>query len=107
MTGVVTEAEAAFTQALGERIRILRLAKRWSQERLAAAAGVSRVFLSALERGVHAPNVLVLYRVAQALQVPLAELVDQAGEASPVLRDRPHVVSLRPVPVASPRPGVS
>jgi XRE family aerobic/anaerobic benzoate catabolism transcriptional regulator len=99
MTATATDAEAAFTRALGECIRILRLDQRWSQARLAGAAGVSRVFLSAVERGLHAPNVLVLRRLAEALQVPLAVLVD---ETFPVLRDRPHVVSLRPVPVRSP-----
>jgi transcriptional regulator with XRE-family HTH domain len=99
---IVTEAEAAFTRALGECIRILRLDQRWSQARLADAAGVSRVFLSAVERGVHPPNVLVLYRLAAALQVPLAVVVDEAADPSPVLRDRPHAATLRPVPVRSP-----
>jgi transcriptional regulator with XRE-family HTH domain len=60
---------------------------------------MSRVFLSALERGMHAPNVLVLRRLAEALQVPLAVLVDEAGNPSPMRLDRPHVVSLRPVQV--------
>jgi len=99
---IATEAEAAFTLALGECIRLLRLDQRWSQERLADAAGVSRVFLSAVERGVHAPNVLVVYRLAAALKVPLAVVVDEAADPSPVFRDRPHAAGLRLVPVPPP-----
>jgi transcriptional regulator with XRE-family HTH domain len=52
---------------LGERIKALRDEKGMSQEELAAAAEVSREYLSALERGRYKMTVSVLVRVARAL----------------------------------------
>jgi transcriptional regulator with XRE-family HTH domain len=77
--------EAAFVRALGDCIRLLRLSQRRSQEQLADSAGVSRVFLSTVERGVHAPNIVNLRRIALALNVSLALLVDEADDPSPTL----------------------
>jgi len=77
--------EAAFVRALGGCIRVLRLDRGLSQEQLADAAGVSKLFISAAERGLHAANIVNLFRVANALRVPLAVLVDEAADPSPVL----------------------
>jgi transcriptional regulator with XRE-family HTH domain len=60
---------------------VCRLAVRMSQQDLAAAAGLSRVFVSALERGRHGPNVLALRHLAGALGVALCDLVADAGPA--------------------------
>jgi XRE family aerobic/anaerobic benzoate catabolism transcriptional regulator len=84
------DEEASFVWALGNCIRVLRLHQRLSQEQLADAAGVSRVFLSGVERGLHAPNVLNLRRIALALNAPLALLVNEAADPSPVLSVRPR-----------------
>jgi transcriptional regulator with XRE-family HTH domain len=75
--------EAAFVRALGACVRMLRLAQRLSQEQLAAMTGLSRPFVCQVERGNHAPNVLNLRRIAVALRVPLAVLVDEAADPSP------------------------
>jgi transcriptional regulator with XRE-family HTH domain len=71
----MTDEEAAFTGALGQCIRLLRLDQRLSQEQLTQEAGLSCVFVSSVERGIHAPNILNLRRIAEALKVPLAVIV--------------------------------
>jgi len=69
--------DEAYLRWLGERIRLLRLAKRMSQQDLADAAGLSRVFVSAVERGRYGANVLALRHLAAALFVRLAYLLDE------------------------------
>jgi XRE family transcriptional regulator, regulator of sulfur utilization len=60
---------------LGERIRAERLKRRYSLEELAGASGVSRSMLSAVERGDKVPTVLVLDRIATALDTSIARLL--------------------------------
>jgi transcriptional regulator with XRE-family HTH domain len=62
---------------------MFRLSRRMTQEQLAKESGMSRVFLSALERGLHAPNVVLLRRLARALNAPLALVLDEAEDPSP------------------------
>ncbi len=46
-----------------------------SQEGLAEAAGLDRSFISLVERGLQTPNIVILLKVAQVLQVSAAELM--------------------------------
>ena len=62
-------------RALGRRVRILRLTKEMTQDDLATAAGMSRSFVSLIEKGSHGVDVVRLLRLAAALDVPLAELI--------------------------------
>lgn len=55
-------------------IRRLRVSQRISSEGLAAAAGVDRVYLGRIERGIANPSVDVLERLASALGVEMVEL---------------------------------
>jgi transcriptional regulator with XRE-family HTH domain len=61
---------------LAERIKFLRSAKGWSQERLAERAAIQRSYLGDLERGYRNPSVRTLVKVANALGVSLATLFD-------------------------------
>ena len=61
--------------ALGHRIRELRHAKGWSQERLAEHAGLDRSYIAGIEVGVRNPSLNALERLAVALSVRLSELV--------------------------------
>ncbi len=70
------DEEAVFLRRLGDRLRLFRLARRLSQAELTSRADISRVFLSAAERGRHGANVLALRRLATALGVRLPELLD-------------------------------
>jgi transcriptional regulator with XRE-family HTH domain len=51
----------------------------WSQEELAFECGLHRTYLSGVERGVRNPTVLVLQKIAKALKVPAAALLDESG----------------------------
>lgn len=62
---------------LGQRIRELRTLRRTgrvTQEDLAERADISVSFLSMIERGERAPHIETLARIAEALEVELAEL---------------------------------
>lgn len=61
-------------QALGNRIRSFRKARRLSQERLAELTNLSVTFLGSAERGQSLPSLKTCQRLADALQVPLWEL---------------------------------
>lgn len=63
--------------ALGERVRQERLRLGWSLDDLAAAAGVSRSMLSAVERGAKAPTILVLHRIATGLGTNVTRLLGE------------------------------
>jgi XRE family transcriptional regulator, fatty acid utilization regulator len=65
----------AWLRAMGRRVRILRLTREMTQDDLAAAAGMSRSFVSLIEHGTHGIDVVRLLRLAAALDVPLAELI--------------------------------
>ena len=70
----MTPEEVAFLRVVGKRVRIHRLVREWSQEQLGDAAGISRSFISLVEKGRHDTGVLKLWRIAAVLDVPLAEL---------------------------------
>jgi transcriptional regulator with XRE-family HTH domain len=63
----------------GKRLRALREAGGRSQAAIAERAGLSRVFVNQLEAGTRDPSLSTLTRLAKALGVTLAELLD-AGE---------------------------
>jgi HTH-type transcriptional regulator / antitoxin HipB len=64
---------------LGKRVRLLRLTREMTQDQLAAAAGMSRSFVSLIEHGAHGVDVVRLLRLATALDVPLTELICGPG----------------------------
>ena len=84
--------ERAFLRALGGCVRVVRLDRGLSQEQLAETSGLSPQFVCQLERGSHGANVVNLLRVAEALRVPLAVLLDEAADPSPVPEGRSESV---------------
>ena len=65
---------------LGMRIRYLRKEKKMSQLDLALEAEVNKNYISDLERGSRNPSILVLERIAKALDVSL-EILFQGIES--------------------------
>ena len=59
---------------LGLRVKTLRRAAGVSQEALAFEAKLDRTYVSQIERGVGNPSVLVLHKLATALNVELKDL---------------------------------
>ena len=95
-TSVANQAERAFLKALGKRIRIQRITVELSQEQLARAAGMSRNFVSSIERGVHGADVVRVVRLAAALGVTLNELVPPIPAA--MIAEQPVSQAARPRP---------
>ncbi len=61
---------------LGKNVRSFRVQQGLSQENLALDAGMKRSYLSDLERGVRNPTVKALGRLAAALGVRPAQLLE-------------------------------
>ena len=72
---------------LGRNLRRLRTRQGHSLERLAKLSGVSRAMLSQIETGKSAPTISLLWKIATALGVPFATLLDsQKVHGTVVLR---------------------
>lgn len=65
--------------ALGNAIREIRLAKGISQEKLALLSEVDRSYVGRVERGDNNVAVLTLARLAAALDLTIAKLMQKAG----------------------------
>lgn len=72
---------------LGRNLRRLRTRQGHSLERFAKLCGVSRAMLSQIETGKSAPSIGVVWKIATALNVPFATLLDgQKTRGTTVLR---------------------
>jgi transcriptional regulator with XRE-family HTH domain len=67
--------------AFGKVLRDAREGKGLSQEQLAEAAGLDRSFISLVERGIQTPNIVVLLKIAEVLNVSAAELISKTESA--------------------------
>ena len=65
--------------ALGKAIREVRLSKGISQEKLALLSEVDRSYVGRIERGDNNVAVLTLARLAAALDLTIARLMQKAG----------------------------
>jgi transcriptional regulator with XRE-family HTH domain len=70
-------AAAKLLKTFGRSVRSLRKRRGLSQETLAEMCGLSRNYISDIERGVRNPGLLVTVALAKALKVPLRELVEE------------------------------
>ena len=62
---------------VGMNLKRLRQGVGLSQEELAFDSGLHRTYISGVERGVRNPTMLVLEKIAKALKVPAAELLEE------------------------------
>jgi transcriptional regulator with XRE-family HTH domain len=72
--------EQAYRREIGRRIRDERFWRNLRQDELAERAGVSRTFVSAIERGRHGLDAWRLRKVAHALGRDLAWLLAEPAE---------------------------
>lgn len=85
--------EALYLAQLGERVRAWRSGQGMTRRRLAAASGVSERYLAQLEAGRGNVSILLLRRIANAMEVPVEILVrEHDGEPR---RARVALVGLR------------
>ncbi|MFZ3172089.1 MAG: helix-turn-helix transcriptional regulator [Carboxydocellales bacterium] len=59
-----------------QRIARIRIDKGWTQEKLALATGLSRGYISAIERGKAQPKLKTLSIIAQSLGVEIEKLYE-------------------------------
>lgn len=67
--------DIAFRKAVGKRIRVWRVVEEQTQDELATSAGVTRNFVSAIERGAMGLDAVRLRRLAVVMNMPLVELL--------------------------------
>jgi transcriptional regulator with XRE-family HTH domain len=70
-----TRASAAVT-ALAANVRRLRMAKEWSQDRLAEAIGVEQNAISLIENGRSNPTLKIIEAMADALDADTKDLFE-------------------------------
>lgn len=56
-------------------IRKLRMKRGLSQEVVSGLAGIARTHLTMIENGTKQPNLETVWRIAQALDIPLSDLI--------------------------------
>jgi len=66
------------SRLIGHRVREVRDARGYSQEKLGRLTGLSRETIRKIEAGETLPEVITLDVIAQGLEVPLTVLVDWA-----------------------------
>lgn len=83
--GPASGADGAPATPIGPRLRAARQARRKTMEEVASAAGVTKGFLSRLERNQASASVAVLVRICAALDLSVGSLFEPAP-AGEVLR---------------------
>ena len=73
----MTDEEGEYRRTIGKRVRVERVWRDLTQEQLAKKAGVTRNFISAIERGDQGLDAFRLGRIAGALGLRLAELLGE------------------------------
>ena len=78
--------EDDITRRTGVAVKQRREAAQLSLRTLAARSGISASMISDIERGAKSPTVTTLVRLAQALDVQVAALVDGGADPAPRIR---------------------
>lgn len=86
-------------RAVGSAIRSLRRERGLSQEALADLANIDRSYMSSVERGLRNISVLNIARIAQALNVPLRDLIAPREMPRPPINT--PVIEALPEPIPS------
>ena len=69
-------ARTSSKQKLGKKVRELRTAKGWTQEKLEEHSGLDRTYISDIERGVRNPSLKSLEKLAKALKIKVSDLTN-------------------------------
>lgn len=85
--GAPAEDERWPVRVVGRRLREARGRTGMTLESVATAAGVTKSFVSAVERGETSPSIGSLYRICEALGISMSALFDNVGgQGSNVVR---------------------
>jgi len=66
-------------RGLGANVKRLRESNEWTQEALAAKAGLDRSYVAGIEAGLRNPSTKALAKLANALGVTLSDLFEGVG----------------------------
>src|SRR3954468_12161106 len=72
-------ADTAFAEALGRMVRLGRAKRGMSRRQLAQESKTSERYLAQIESGAGNPSMLVMRGIADALEMPMFELLPQTG----------------------------
>jgi transcriptional regulator with XRE-family HTH domain len=86
----VTIASAA-AAPIGQRLRAARLARHLTMEHLAAATGLSKGFISRVERDQTSPSVNTLVLLCDVLDIPIGDLFTRTDATLIPLEDAPPI----------------
>lgn len=71
---------------IGARIQHLSQERGWSQERLAIESGLARSFVGQIERGEKAVRMSTLCKIAAAMKITFAELMEGVDDFASSVR---------------------
>jgi XRE family transcriptional regulator, aerobic/anaerobic benzoate catabolism transcriptional regulator len=74
-----TERNEAFAAAIGKLVRLARAKRGMTRRQLAEESGASERYLAQIESGQGNPSVTILKSIADALEVPITELLPRGG----------------------------
>ncbi len=86
MEDMLSTLEDEISLRTGRAVKLHREAAGFSLRELAARSGISASMISDIERGTKSPTVTTVVRVAQALGVSAAALIDGGSEPAPRIR---------------------
>jgi putative transcriptional regulator len=64
---------------MNNRLKVLRAERNWSQADLAAALGVSRQTVNALETGRYDPSLPLAFKIARVFAQPIESIFSDTG----------------------------
>ena len=82
ISDVAGRADAAFAGEVGRMVRLGRAKRGMSRRQLAQESGTSERYLAQIESGAGNPSILVMRAIADALEIPLFEMLPQTGGLS-------------------------
>ena len=68
--------EIKFYKMLGKRVKMLRENAHLTQEKLAEKCGISLDYLGKIEVCINKPGLKTIFRLANALEIPIKEFFD-------------------------------
>lgn len=61
----------------GKKVKLLRIEKGWSQEKLALNADLDRTYIPSIEKGDRNVSITVIEKIAKALKTNIKNLFDE------------------------------
>lgn len=58
----------------GKKVKLLRIERGWSQEKLALSADLDRTYIPSIEKGERNVSITVVEKIAKALNINVSEL---------------------------------